>query len=87
MTTCMSLNGNSVTCYTDSQNRASIILKGSNVHELQILAVTIFELCAKNYMEIHTVWIPRDQNTHADYLSRIIDIDDWAISTEFFQFI
>jgi hypothetical protein len=37
------------------------------------------------YTEIQTVWIPRDQNTQADYLSRIIDIDDWAISTEFFS--
>ena len=46
--------------------------------------MTIFEFCAKNDTEIHTVWIPREQNTHADYLSRIIDIDDWAISTEFY---
>ena len=49
--------------------------------------MTIFEFCAKNDTEIHTVWIPREQNTQADYLSRILDIDDWAISTEFFQFI
>ena len=49
--------------------------------------MTIFEFCVKNDKEIHRVWIPREQNTHADYLSRIIDIDDWAISTEFFQFI
>ena len=33
------------------------------------------------------MWISREQNTQADYLSRILDIDDWAISTEFFQFI
>jgi hypothetical protein len=86
----MPLQGISVTCYTDSQNAASIILKGSKVHELQSLILTIFEFCAKNETEIHTVcipWIPRDQNTQTDYLSRIIDIDDWAISTEFFQFV
>ena len=53
------LKGSSVTCYTDSQNAASIILKGSKVHELQSLALTIFELCAKNDTEIHKVWIPR----------------------------
>jgi hypothetical protein len=54
------------------------------------LVLTIFEICAKNDTEIHTVcipWIPREQNTQADYLSRIIDIDDWAISTGFLQFI
>jgi hypothetical protein len=52
--------------------------------------LTVFEFCAKNDTEIHTVWISREQNTPADYLSRILDIDDWAdwaISTEFFQFI
>ena len=49
--------------------------------------MTVFEFCAKNDTEIHTVWISREQNTQADYLSRILDIDDWAISTEFFQFI
>ena len=81
------LKGSSVTCYTDSQNAAIIILKGSKVHELQSLALTVFEFCAKNDTEIHTVWISREQKTQADYLSRILDIDDWAIYTEFFQFI
>ena len=80
------LKGNSVTCYTDSQNAASIILKETKVYELQSLALTIFEFYAKNDRQIHTVWIPREKNTQADYLSRIIDIDDWAISTEFFSF-
>jgi hypothetical protein len=86
----MPLKGRSVTCYTDTQNAASIILKGSKIHAFQSLALTIFEFCAKNDTEIHTVcipWIPREQNTQADYLSRIIDIDDWAISTGFLQFI
>ena len=81
------LKGSSVTCYTNSENAASIILKGSKVHELQSLALTVFECCAKYDTEIHTVWISREQNTQADYLSRILDIDDWAISTELFQFI
>jgi hypothetical protein len=86
----MPLKGSSVTCYADSHNAASIILKRSKVHESQSLVLTIFEFCAKNNTEIHTVcipWIPREQNTQADYLSRILDIDDWAISIEFFQFI
>jgi hypothetical protein len=55
--------------------------------EFLIKALIIFEFCAKNDRQIHTVWIPSEQNTQTDYLSRIIDIDDWAISTEFFQFI
>ena len=36
------LKGRLVTCYTNSQNAANIILKGSKVHELQSLALTVF---------------------------------------------
>lgn len=32
-------------------------------------------------------WIPRDQNRIADYLSRIVDFDDWGISSRTFQLI
>ena len=32
-------------------------------------------------------WIPRSQNDRADYLSRIIDSDDWGISNDLFNFI
>jgi hypothetical protein len=38
-------------------------------------------------VELTSLCPAREQNTPADYLSRILDIDDWAISTEFFQFI
>lgn len=67
------LRGSTVTFYTDSQNAASIILKGSRVPELQVLALTIFNSCKKNKIDIYTVWIPRGQNIQADYSSRIID--------------
>jgi hypothetical protein len=36
---------------------ANIILKGSKVHELHSYALTIFDC----------LWIPREQNTQADY--------------------
>jgi hypothetical protein len=57
------LKGSSVTCYTDNQKTASIILKGSKVYELQSLALTVFEFCVKNDTDIHIVWISREQNT------------------------
>jgi hypothetical protein len=60
------LKGSSVTCYTDNQNTAIIILKGRKVHELQSLALTIFKFCAKNDTEIQTVWMPREQNTQVE---------------------
>jgi hypothetical protein len=44
------------------------------------------EFTPKN-LDSNIFLISREQNTQADYLSRILDIDDWAISTKFFQFI
>ena len=32
------------------------------------------------------MWIPRSENTRADYISKIIDFDDWGTSCEFFDF-
>jgi hypothetical protein len=36
---------------------------------------------------IFTVWIPRGQNVQADYLSRIIDTDDWQTTVEFYNYL
>ena len=34
-----------------------------------------------------SVWIPRGQNVQADYLSRIIDTDDWQTTVEFYSYL
>ena len=81
------LRGSLVTFYTDSQNAASILLKGSRVPELQVLALSIFNTCRQNNVDLNTVWIPREQNAQAAFLSRIIDVDDWQTTTEFFKFL
>lgn len=36
-------------------------------------------------MEIE--WLPRSQNDKADYLSTIIDLDDWSMSAALFQLV
>ena len=79
------IRGSTVTFYTDSQNAASIILKGSRIPELQVLALTIFNSYRKKLIDIYTVWIPRGQNVQADYLNRIIDTDDWQTTVEFYH--
>jgi hypothetical protein len=81
------LRGSLVTFYTDSQNAASIVLKGSRVPELQVLALSIYNTCRQNNVDLNTVWIPREQNAQADFFSRIIDVDDWQTTTEFFEFL
>lgn len=81
------LKNSSVSFFTDNQNAVSIISKGSRIPELQILALDIFKCCLKHNISVFITWLPRDQNEQADLLSRVIDIDDWGTSDEFFTFI
>ena len=31
------------------------------------------------------MWIPRTENERADYISRLVDFDDWQITPDLFQ--
>ena len=53
--------------------------------ELHTIAVEIFQFCANNDIELELQWIPRTEIERADYISRIIDIDDWQISADCFK--
>ena len=46
---------------------------------LQDDAMAIFELCFQHSMKLEMDWIPRGLNTRADFLSRIVDYDDWGV--------
>ena len=37
-------------------------------------------MCAANNTELEVQWIPRNELERADFISRIIDTDDWQIS-------
>ena len=51
---------------------------------LQAIAMSIFSICLINGISIEIQWIPREGNTQADYLSKIIDYEDWGVSEMFF---
>ena len=51
------------------------------------LAFKIFSTCLQNNISLDIQWIPRDQNSKADYLSKIIDYEDWGVTKQFFDFI
>ncbi|CAC5370950.1 unnamed protein product [Mytilus coruscus] len=81
------ISGKKVKWFTDNQNDVSIVSKGSTKTILQNLALDIFSACLKYNVNIDIVWIPRTQNEKADFLSRIVDHDDWGISYYIFQLI
>ena len=52
---------------------------------LHLLAVDIFHTAKENNIEIEAEWIPRSLNERADYLSKIVDYDDWPVKDCYFQ--
>jgi hypothetical protein len=45
----------------------------------------IFDLCNDNNIILQPVWIPRDLNRMADFLSKEVDYEDYQVTVEFFQ--
>ena len=52
---------------------------------LHILALDIFQTAKDNKIDIEVEWIPRTQNERADYLSKIVDYDDWTVKDCYFH--
>ena len=73
--------------FTDSQSSVRIVEVGSMQFSLHTLAITIFEFCIRNNIELSVQWIPRSLNQKADSVSKFMDIDDWQITSEFFAFL
>ena len=71
--------------FTDNQNVARILLVGSKKPLLQVVALKVFSLAVQNHIRLEPEWIPRDLNEKADYLSRIIDYDDWQLHPSLFS--
>ena len=77
------IQGKVVKFYTDSKNASVIASKGSTSLRLQRHALEIFQFCAVYNVSIEIEWVPRSLNDYADSLSRVIDFDDWSVSTDF----
>ena len=70
---------------TDSQGAGRIVQVGSMNFNLHKLASDIFSFCFKFGIELDIEWVPRSLNEKADYLSKIVDYDDWELVPEFFR--
>lgn len=66
--------------FTDNQSVCSIVQKGSMKWDLQEVALKIFHFASANSIHLEMEWIPRTENARADYLSKILETDDWGIS-------
>ena len=78
--------GKTLKWYTDNQNFVRIVKAGSMNEKLQIIALSIFSVCIQKCISIDILWIPRDKNAISDYISKMVDHEDWGVSVEFFEF-
>ncbi|CAC5418723.1 unnamed protein product [Mytilus coruscus] len=72
--------------FSDNQNVVSIVAKGSMKPELQDIALCIFENCLTHHISTDAEWVPRTFNEKADYISLIIDYDDWGVGEQLFTY-
>ena len=79
------LKNERVRWFSDNQNVVRIVQYGSRKPTLQAEALAIFSVCMRNLIRIEPEWIPREQNKFADYLSRLVEYDDWMLNPEVFS--
>ena len=63
------LTNSSINWYTDAQNVARIVRRGSPKPYLANLAVAIYHITRKNKINLNKIWVPRNQNQEADFWS------------------
>ena len=78
------LRGSLVKWYTNNQGVAAIVKSGSTKVHLYKLAMEIFLLSKEHNVSIDIEWIPHLDNEVADYLSKIVDFDDWCVRDSYF---
>lgn len=74
---CPILEGTSIKWYTDCQNCVHIVHRGSTNMDLQNMAFNIFTICLSRNITLELEWIPRTKNEKADYISKMVDYQDW----------
>ena len=79
------LRGCSVDWFTDAQNVARIVKRGSKKPYLANIAIAIYHIVTKLQINLNVIWIPRDQNQEADFWSRVRDFDDWEVTKVWFN--
>ena len=77
--------GKRVAWFTDNTSVVSIVHNGGKVTELQSLALSIFNVCARHGIFLEIKWIPGSFNYQADLLSRTIHFDDYTIHDDVFR--
>ena len=80
------LKGSHVKWFTDNQAAARIVELGSMKLALHKKGEknSVFDICVQSGIYLDIQWIPRTLNQQADYITRLIDVDDWQTINDLF---
>jgi len=71
--------GKFVVFQVDAQNLLGVVNRGSTSMRLNELARELFWLCLERRITIMIEWVPREENSLADELYKLIILDDWML--------
>ena len=71
--------------FSDNQNVVRIVLYGSRKATLQVEVLAIFTVCVSSCIRLEPEWILREENKKADFISRLVDHDDWKLNPAVFK--
>ena len=80
----MTLKGQSVQWVTDNTGVVSILQSGSRKPYLHYVALDVWNVCQEHDITLSPVWVPRERNSEADFLSKCGDSDDWEVTWDKF---
>ena len=46
---------------------------------------TLAKICYEHSIHLDIEWVPRDCNTRADFISKLVDFDDWQVTEDVFK--
>ncbi|CAB4014734.1 Hypothetical predicted protein [Paramuricea clavata] len=65
---------------TDNKNVELVLQIGSSSKLIHDEVIAIYKLCQQHAIRLYPEWVPRKQNSEADYLSRQIDPEDYMLN-------
>ena len=71
------INNDSLFWHNDNFGASKIVESGSSKPELQEKIVKIFDICKIKNLKPGIIWISRKNNNDTDFISKLIDCDDW----------
>ena len=76
-----------VASLSDNQNVLRIVQVGSMVKELQDIVLDIFLFSSHRQIQLNISWVPREHNSQADSVSKIVDFDDYSVHDDIFLYL